>query len=403
MRNRQAAMGFIFITIVLDVTGIGIIIPVLPDLIKELIHGTNADAAEWGGWLLTAYALMQFIFAPMVGALSDQYGRRPVLLLSLLGFALDFILLAIAPTIGWLFIGRIIAGIMGASVTTAAAYISDISNEQNRAQNFGLLGAAFGIGFIIGPVAGGLLGDINLRLPFWVAAGITFLNAAYGYFVLPESLSKEHRKPYSWKNANPVGNILQFRHLPLVVGMMLCYFLYQTAAHSVHSIWNFYTKEKFEWSKTLVGISLGVVGILVGLVQGVLTKPINRWLGNAKSLYWGLGMFVIGTALFGLASEGWMMFVFLVPYCIGGIAGPAFQSIITVQAPKNQQGALQGALTGTLSLANIIGPFIMTHVFAYFSQKDTSYYFPGAPFTLGSFLFGMSWLVAAMYIKKNRI
>lgn len=400
MKDKKAAIGFIFITLILDITGMGIIIPIMPDLIKELIHGDIAEAAEWGGWLMTAYALMQFVFAPIVGSLSDKYGRRPILLLSLLGFGLDFILLALAPSIWWLFVGRMIAGIMGASITTASAYISDISNDSNRAQNFGMIGAAFGIGFILGPLIGGILGDYGVRLPFWAAAGISFINLIYGYFVLPESLAKEDRSPFRWKKANPIGNILHFKHFPMVIGMMLLYFLFMTGSQSVNSVWSYYTKEKFEWSNSMIGISLSVVGVLVGVVQGFLTKHADRKLGSINSIYIGLGLYAIGNILFAFATESYMMFLFLIPYCLGGIAGPAFQNIITRQVPRNEQGALQGGLTSSLSLSNIVGPFIMSHIFSYFSVRGTEHYFPGAPYILGGVLFILSFLLFHQIMKK---
>lgn len=405
MKNKKAAVGFIFITLVLDITGLGIIIPVMPDLIKELTNGSIADAAAWGGWLMTSYAAMQFIFAPIVGALSDQYGRRKILLFSLLGFVLNYSLLALAPNIIWLFVGRIASGIMGASMSTASAYISDISDESNRTKNFGLVGAAFGIGFVLGPLIGGVMGDINTRFPFWIAALLSFINLIYGYLVLPESLDKEHRSPFHWRRANPIGNIFQFKSFPIILGLIVCYFIIQIAIQAMHSVWSYYTIEKFEWTKTLIGISLGVVGVLVGAAQSLLTKPISKKLGLHHSLYLGLLLNAIGIFLVGIASQGWMLFVFLVPFCLGGIVTPVFQSIITIQAPKNKQGALQGALTGVMSLSNMLGPLLMTHVFAYFSQADGHFYFPGAPMILSSILYlaglCIGYFVLNKYKKKN--
>ena len=256
--NRSAAISFIFITLLIDVTGIGLIIPVVPGLIKELIHGSVSDSSRYSGWLTFAYAVMQFIFAPLLGNLSDRYGRRPILLISLFGLGIDYIFLALAPSIGWLFLGRIIAGLGGASITTATAYIADISTPQNRAQNFGMVGAAFGVGFILGPVLGGLLGEWGLRVPFMVAALLSFLNFAYGYFVLPESLSVENRRKFEWKRANPLSSIKQLKKYPAVSGLVISYFLIYLAANSVQSTWSFFTIQQFSWSPRMIGISLGL-------------------------------------------------------------------------------------------------------------------------------------------------
>ena len=266
--KKSAAIGFIFITMLIDITGWGIIIPVIPKLIQELIHGDVSEAAKIGGWLTFAYAITQFVFAPIIGNLSDKYGRRPIILLSLFAFALDYILLAFAPTITWLFIGRIIAGISGASITTASAYIADVSSAENRAKNFGMIGAAFGLGFIIGPVIGGLLGQYGARVPFYAAAVLCMINFLYGYFILPESLAKENRRAFDIKRANPVGAFLHLRKYPQLIGLTLSIFLLYTASHAVHSNWSYFTIYQFKWDEKMVGISLGVIGLLVGIVQG---------------------------------------------------------------------------------------------------------------------------------------
>lgn len=378
--NRTAAISFIFITLLIDVTGIGLIIPVVPGLIEQLIHGTVSDASRYSGWLAFAYAAMQFIFAPLLGNLSDRYGRRPVLLLSLFGLGIDYIFLALAPSIGWLFLGRIIAGLGGASFTTATAYIADISTPQNRAQNFGMVGAAFGVGFILGPVIGGLLVDFGLRVPFIVAAILSLLNCAYGYFVLPESLSLENRRAFDWKRANPLSSIKQLKKYPAVSGLVVSYFLIYLATNSVQSTWSFFTIQQFSWNAKMIGLSLGLVGLLVGIVQGGLIRFINPLLGNKRSVYIGMALYTIGLVLFSFASQSWMMFVFLVPYCLGGICGPAIQSIISGQVPSNQQGELQGGLTSIMSLTNIIGPVVMTSLFSYFTQPTASFHFAGASF-----------------------
>ncbi len=401
-KSRPAALGFIFITLLIDVTGLGIIIPVLPKLISELIKGDLSAASEYGGWLTFAYAVMQFLFAPVLGNLSDRYGRRPVLLFSLLGFAIDYVFLAFAPTIFWLFVGRVIAGITGASFTTASAYIADISPPEKRAQNFGLIGAAFGIGFIIGPVAGGLLGQFGSRVPFLAAAGLSLLNTLYGFFILPESLSKEHRRKFEWKRANPMGSLLQLKKYPSVIGLVGCLILLYIAGQSVQSTWTFYTMEKFSWNEAWVGYSLGFVGLTVGIVQGGLIRVIIPKLGNIKSVYVGLLLNCLGLLLFAFASKGWMMFAFIVPYSLGGIAGPALQSIISGNVPPNEQGELQGALTSLMSLTSIVGPPLMTTLFARFTGAGAPIVFPGAPFLLASLMMIVSAWLAYRSLRKQQ-
>jgi DHA1 family tetracycline resistance protein-like MFS transporter len=400
--NRKAAIGFIFITLLIDITGLGLIIPVMPKLIEQLLHTNEISrASQYGGWLTFAYAIMQFLFAPVLGNLSDKYGRRPVLLCSLLGFGIDYLFLSFAPTIGWLFVGRIIAGITGASFTTASAYIADISTAENRAQNFGMIGAAFGLGFILGPLLGGLLGELGPRVPFLVAAGLALLNFAYGYFVLPESLDAGHRRSFEWKRANPLGSLLQLKKYPTVAGLVSSLTLVYLAAHAVQSNWSFFNMEKFHWSPKMIGISLGMVGLLVGVVQGGLIRFINPKLGNEKSIYIGLGLYAFGLLLFAFASQSWMMFVFLVPYCLGGIAGPALQAIISGHVPPNEQGELQGALTSVMSATAIIGPPVMTNLFAYFTAPAAPVYFPGAAFLLGAIFMLISAIWAYAVLKKE--
>ena len=397
--NRKAAIGFIFITLMIDVTGLGLIIPVLPKLIQELIHGDISDASRYGGFLTFTYAIMQFLFAPVLGGLSDQFGRRPVLLFSLFGFALDYLFLSFAPTMAWLFVGRAIAGITGASFTTATAYIAAISTPENRAQNFGMVGAAFGLGFIIGPVIGGLLGSFGPRVPFMVAAALSFLNWLYGYFILPESLSLKNRRPFNWKRANPLGSLKQLGKYPGLGGLISAFFLIYVASHAVQSNWSFFTIEKFKWDEKTIGISLGVVGLLVAIVQGGLIRFINPKLGNEKSVYMGLLLYALGLLLFAFASQSWMMFVFLIPYCLGGICGPALQSIISGNVPPDEQGELQGALTSLISLTSIIGPPVMTGLFSYYTRPGAPVHFSGAAFLLGSVLMLLSAAIAYRTLK----
>ena len=401
--SRKAAMRFIFITLLIDVTGLGLIIPVLPKLIEQLTGGTISQASQWGGWLTFAYAIMQFFCAPIIGGLSDKYGRRPVLLLSLFGFGIDYLFLAFAPTIWWLFLGRVIAGITGASFTTASAYIADVSTAENRAQNFGLLGAAFGLGFIIGPSMGGLLAHYGIRVPFLVAAGFSLLNAAYGYFVLPESLSKENRRNFEWERANPLGSLMHLKKYPSVLSLIWSLVLVYIAAHALQSTWTFINLERFNWSDQMLGLSLGVVGIMTMIVQGGLIRYINPKLGNEKSVYIGLAIYSLGMLAFAFADKSWMMFVFMIPYCLGGIAGPALQAILAGHVPPTEQGELQGALTSMISATSIVGPLVMTNLFAYFTKPGAPIHFSGAPFLLGSILLMGSAIVAYSVLRKEKV
>ena len=404
---KKAAVGFIFITVLIDIIGFGIIIPVLPQLLQQLMHVTDrtdiSAISKPAIFLTLIYGLMQFIFAPILGSLSDRYGRRPVLLFSLLGFGLDYIFLAFAPSIGWLFLGRMISGITGASITTASAYMADISDEKNRAQNFGMIGAAFGLGFIIGPMLGGLLGELGTRIPFLVAAGLALVNALYGYFVLPESLDMEHRRSIDFKKANPISSLLKFKKYPAVLGLIFSLLLIYISAHAVQSNWSFANINKFGWSPKMIGISLAVVGVLVSLVQGLLIRVVNPRLGNEKSVYIGIALYALGLTLFAFATQGWMMFLFLVPYCLGGISGPALQALISAHVPKNEQGELQGSLTGLQSLTTIFGPSMMIGLTSYFSIKnDPSHiYFPGAAFLLGALFMLLSAIIAYWVLKQE--
>jgi DHA1 family tetracycline resistance protein-like MFS transporter len=399
--DSKRALTFIFITILIDVIGFGIIIPVIPRLLVTLGSTDVSHAAKIGGWLNVAYAIMQFLCAPLLGALSDKYGRRPVLLFSLAGFCADYIFLANAPTIAWLFAGRLIAGITGASYSAASAYIADITPPEKRAQNFGMIGAAFGLGFIIGPALGGMVADFGIRAPFWLAAALCGANFLYGYFFIPESLKPENRRGISWRRANPVGSLMQLRKYPVVSGLVVSLTLLYIGAHAVQSNWSFYTAFRFNWSEKMIGLSLAAVGLLVGIVQGGLMRFINPWLGPKKSVYYGMALYTLGLALFGFATQGWMMFAFLVPYCLGGIAGPALQGIISSQVPPNAQGELQGALTSLVSATSIVGPLIMNNTFYYFTHKEAPIYFPGAPFILAAILFLIALLFAAYTLKRR--
>lgn len=400
MANKNAALGFIFVTLLIDVIGFGIIIPVIPNLISELENVSIPEAAAYGGWLIAAFSVMQFFFSPVLGNLSDQDGRRPVLLISLFGFGVDYLLTAFAPSIVWLFAGRIIAGIMGASFTTASAYIADVSPPEKRAQNFGMIGAAFGLGFIIGPALGGIIANYGLRAPFIAAAVLTFINWLYGYFVLPESLSADHRRKFEWSRANPLGTLKFFLRYKVILGLVASILLIYIAAHAVQSTWSYYTIEKYDWDEAMVGYSLAFVGLMVAFVQGWLIRFIIPKLGQERSVYVGLLLYALGFFLFGIAAKGWMMFAFLIPYCLGGIAGPSLQGIMSTQVPPNQQGELQGALTSLMSITSIIGPLLMTWLFYYFSAPSAPVYFPGAAMIAGSILTVLSAFLAWLSLKK---
>lgn len=381
--------------------GFGIVIPVFPSLIMELTGEGLSVASEYGGWLLFAYAFVQFLCAPIVGGLSDQFGRRPVLLASLMGFAIDYIFLAFAPTIAWLFLGRIIAGVMGASFSTGAAYIADVSPVEKRAQNFGLIGAAFGLGFIIGPVIGGVLGQYGARIPFLAAAGLSLLNFLYGFFILPESLAKEKRRKFKLNRANPIGSLVQLKKYPLLIGLFGALFFIYIASHAVQGTWSYYTMLKFDWDEAMVGYSLGFVGIISALVQGVLIRSLIPRLGRENAVYIGIILYALGLILFAFSTQSWMMFAFCIPYCLGGITGPAIQGIMSSQVADNQQGELQGAVSSMMSATAIIGPPLMTGLFAFFTKDYAPLYFPGAPMLMGFVLSIVGLILVRRVLKKN--
>ena len=399
--NRNAGVFFILVTILFDCIGFGIIIPIMPDLIRELTGSSLSDASKYSGILLTVYSLMMFVCSPTLGSLSDKVGRRPILLISLFGLALDYIFLSFAHTLTLLFIGRIIAGICGASITTASAYIADVSTSEKRAQNFGLIGAAFGFGFMIGPVLGGEFAKFGTRVPFMVAGGLSLINWLYGYFILPESLKPENRRKFDWKRANPIGAFKQIKSYPALIGLFASLLILYIAAQSTQVTWAFYTKEKFNWNNSLVGNSLGFVGLMVAIVQGGLIRIIIPKFGHKKSILLGFSLYVLGFILFAFASNGWMMFAFMVPYALAGITGPAMQGIISTRVKPDEQGELQGIMTGFMSLASIIGPLLMSYLFAHFTSKQSSIYFPGAPFMMGAVLTCVSIVICYQNLKKH--
>ena len=361
--NTRNALIFIFITIMIDSTGLGIIIPSLPNLVADTLHVSIEESSAYYGPVLASYALMQFLFAPIVGGISDRYGRRPVLLLSLFGLGVDYVFMYFAPSLMWLIVGRSIAGMFGASFTTASAYMADISTDENRTKNFGLIGAAFGVGFVLGPALGGFLADFGLRVPFLAAALLSLLNLMYGFFVCKESLPESHRRPFNWKRSNPIGAVFQVRKYKRLALLFVVFFLYYMAAMAIQSSWNYLTQEKFGWSLRDVGISLAVVGVCIAFVQGGLTGRFSKAFGDRKTAIIGMLIFFLSLLGIGSAPYGWMLYALMVPYAFTGLAGPAIRSIMAAHTVDNEQGELQGTLTSLMSLSEIIGPMIMMGLF----------------------------------------
>lgn len=400
MAKKNATLGFIFITVLLEIIGFGIIIPIIPSLIDELTNIKVNEAASVGGWLLFTYAIMQFIFSPFLGSLSDKIGRRPVLLISLFGLGIDYLIHAWAPTLFFLFIGRAFAGICGGSITTAYAYIADISSPEKKSQNFGLVGAAFGLGFIIGPAIGGYFGEIDTRLPFLIAAGLSFVNFIYGLFVLPESLPKNKRRPFNVKRANPIGGLANLKKYPVVYGLIFTIFLIHLAGHAIQSNWTFFTVYLFEWKESDIGLSLAFVGLVVGLVQGGLIRVVIPKIGEKRAAFIGMIFWSIGYALFALANQPWMMYAFVIPHALGGIAGPAIQGIVSNQVSEDEQGELQGSIQSVVSITTILGPIIMTQLFTASTNENAALYFPGSPFMLGAVLSILGLILAIPSLKR---
>jgi DHA1 family tetracycline resistance protein-like MFS transporter len=391
---RSASVAFIMIVLVLDTLGIGLVIPVLPRLIESFVHGDLAAASHRFGLFIACYAVMQLVFAPIVGGLSDRFGRRTVILTSLAGAALDYVLLAFAPTLGWLFVGRIFAGMTGASFSAATAYIADITPPEKRAASFGLIGVAFGIGFVVGPAVGGLLGDVNLRAPFLLAAGLNFFNFVYGVFVLPESLPKDQRRPFSWRRANSFGAMKSLARSPVVLGLtatIVCAFL---AQQILQCTWALHTEARFGWKPLDVGLSLVVVGVTGALVQGGLVKTVVGRLGERRTVLVGLAFSVTGYVGLGLANRGWLVYVVLVPFALGGLVEPATKSLLTREVAANEQGELQGSLGSLMSMTSIVGPLVGTSLFARFAPAGASPHVPGAAFFAAAALNALGLLLA---------
>ena len=401
-RERQAGMVFIFVTLFIDILGIGIIIPILPELIKEFVGGNITRAGRYYGVIIAAYACMQFLCAPILGALSDRFGRRPVILASLFGLGTDYLIQAWAPTIGWLFAGRLFAGIMGASITTANAYIADVSTPETRARNYGFVGVAFGLGFIFGPALGGLLGGINLRLPFYVAAALALINWLYGFFVLPESLAPEHRnKTIAWK-LNPLTNLLRLRNYPLVGGLAVVYLFAALAQRGLENVWVLYTGYRYGWDEQTNGLTLALVGVMAVVVQGLLVRPVIARFGERRTITIGLVVAIIAFFGYGAASEGWMVLVIIVIGSLSGLTQPAIQSLVAGSVGPSDQGKVQGALTSVTSLTSILSPLIFTSVlFGFFTSELAPFELPGAPFFLGSVLFAVSLALLVRLFRRE--
>jgi len=391
MKSNQARLIFLFITATLDMIGVGLIIPSLPDVVRRFVVDEHL-VSEYFGYFISAYAFMQFLASPLLGALSDLYGRRPVLLTSLFMAGIDYLFMAFAPTLPLLFIGRMISGLTGASITVCMAYIADISTDENRSTNYGLIGAAFGLGFIIGPALGGFLGTYGPEAPFLAAATLNLLNFLFGIFVLPESFAKENRRALQLKKLNPLLTLNKIFKSPLILSFALAHFLIQLAGLTHPSIWTLYTNHRFNWNTTQVGLSLTLVGILIAISQGWFTRIVIPWLGEHKTvMYCALGN-IIAFSLYACAYQGWMIYPVIIFSALFFVGQPALQSLATRLVPANEQGEFQGSLVALTSLASIINPLIVTQLFAHFTDQD-GLYLPGAPYFFAAFISFVAWIV----------
>ena len=384
--NKRLAVTFIMISVMLDSMGIGLIMPVMPSLIQEVEGQGLGAAAVWGGILATIFAAMQFLFGPTVGSLSDRYGRRPALIISLVIMAFDYVLMALAHTIWLLIIGRIIGGITAATQSTSAAYMADISKPEDKAANFGLIGAAFGVGFVLGPLMGGVLAEYGTRAPFWAAAFLAAANAIFGYFVLPETVTDRIRRPFEWRRANPLGAFKNIGKLPGLKRLMLITFVYAIAFFVYPGVWAYYGAEQFGWGPGMIGLSLGVFGIGIAIVQGLLIRPIINRIGERKAVILGLSIDVLAFIALGFVTNGWIALALTPLTALGSIAGPALQGIMSRTASDDQQGELQGTVTSINAVATIIAPLMVTQTFWYFTAGNAPFYLPGAPFLLSAVL-----------------
>lgn len=394
-------MAFILVTLFLDILGIGIIIPILPQLIKDFAGGTTSAAASWVGAISATYAVVQFVCAPILGALSDRFGRRPVILISLFGLGVDYIIMGLAPSLGWLFVGRVIAGVMGASITTANAYIADISTAETRARNFGFVGVAFGLGFITGPALGGLLGGVDLRLPFFVSAALCLLNWLYGFFVLPESLAPENRSPFTVSKLNPLRSIAHLGKYPIVASLAGAFVCLGFAQRGLENVWVLYTSHRYGWGETANGLALALVGVTAVIVQGGLVRPVIKRLGERRTIVFGLSVGIFSYIAYGLSSQGWMLIAVILFGAIGGVAGPAIQGLVAGNVAPNEQGRVQGALASLQSVTSILAPMIYTAgLFSYFTSPAAPFQLPGAPFFLGALSIAVGVSIVARTFRR---
>jgi DHA1 family tetracycline resistance protein-like MFS transporter len=391
---RRAAVAFILFTVFLDVVAMGIIIPVFPTLIVDFLGGDTPRGAVIYGIFATAWALMQFLFSPLVGVLSDRFGRRPIVLLSNFGLGLDYILMALAPNLTWLFIGRVIAGITASSMSAAGAYIADVMPAEKRAASFGYMGVAFGLGFVLGPALGGLLGSIDTHLPFWVAAVLSLANAAYGMFVLPESLPPDKRKRFSWKRANPVGALMLLRSHAELAGLAMVHFLYTLSHNALPSVFVLYTAYRYGWDERTLGLTMAGIGVAIVAVQGGIVKPVVRKLGERKTLLIGLSCAVLGYAIYGLAPTGAIFWIGVPIAALWGLYGPASQALMTRRVDPREQGELQGALSSILGITGMIGPALFTLTFSRAVSPPASVAWSGAPFLLAAALVAIAGFLA---------
>src|SRR5260221_11019188 len=399
---RNAAAAFIFVTILLDMLALGLIAPILPKLVESFVDNDTASAARIFGLFGTAWALMQFLFSPVLGSLSDRFGRRPVVLLSNFGLGLDYVLMALAPSLIWLFVGRLISGVTSASVSTAYAYIADLTPPERRAAVFGKVGVAFGAGFILGPAIGGLLGEINPRLPFWAAAGLSFANTLYGLLILPESLARDRRAPFRWKSANPFGALHLLRSDRVLAGLSVVNFVAQVAHVVLPSTFVLYATYRYGWDTKTVGLTLAMVGICSMVVQGAAIGPMVRRLGERRALLLGLACGAVGFLIFGAAPNGPVLWLGIPVMALWGVAGAATQALMTQLVAPDQQGQLQGATSSVQSVSQLVGPFLFTLTFAYFIGAQAPLKLPGAPFLLASALLVLALVISARTLAVAR-
>ena len=391
---RRAALVFIFITVVLDMLALGMIVPVLPKLVEDFVGGNTARAAEIYGLFGTVWALMQFVFSPVLGALSDRFGRRPVILLSNFGLGLDYIVMALAPDVGWLFVGRVISGITSASTSTAYAYIADVAPPEKRAAGFGMLSAAFGLGFVVGPAIGGVLGNIDPRLPFWVAAGFSFLNYMYGLLVLPESLSMERRERFSWRRANPMGSLKLLRSHRELFGLAIVNFIGSIAHEALPTTFVLYAMYRYGWNERTVGLAIAAVGVCSAVVGAGLVEPVVARFGERRAMLAGLLFGAAGFTIYGLAATGAVFWAALPVNALWGLSGPPMQGMMTRHVGSSEQGQLQGALSSLRGIAFMIGPLVFTNVFASFIGANRDWRLPGAPYLLAALMIAGSMAMA---------